>query len=132
MTSIDHLEKYLTQRNGERRGEKTDVYRINIHANGKRITLGSSGFLCKSWFKTSTHSANLPDWKCKAASLAKATVTEKIASSASVAKDPSRLAEPAAVDDDKSRPSMLRSSNQNTNRSGKFYGRKKKSPRLSE
>lgn len=80
------------------------------------ITFGSFGFFCKSWFKTSTHSANLPDWKCKAASLARATVTVKTPSSASVPEEASRLAVDDGDDDGKSRDSMARSSNRNTNR----------------
>lgn len=43
------------------RNKENYVRRISINANGKEMTLGSSSFFCKSWFKISTHSANLPD-----------------------------------------------------------------------
>lgn len=104
MANIDHFRS----RNEEREGKVIGSMQLK-----KRITLASSGFLSRSWFKISTHSANLPDWKCKAASLARATVSEKTTSSVSVVKEPSRLEEGAAADDDKSQPSMLRSSNRN-------------------
>lgn len=78
--------------------------RKNRKSESKRITLGSSGFLSRSWFKTSTHSANFPDWKCKAASLASAAATERTASS-SAAEGPSRFAA-ADDDEDESRASI--------------------------
>lgn len=70
-----------------------------------QITLGSSGFLRRSWFKTSTHSANFPDWKCNAASLESAAATERTASS-SAGEGPSRFAAADDDDEDKSRASI--------------------------
>lgn len=104
--------------------------------NGKEnsSTLGSSCFFCRSWFKTSAHSANLPDWKCNAASLASATATVKTPSSVSVPEEASRLAVDDGEDDGKSRDSMSRSSNRIANRYGRgFWGRKRwKALKLSE
>ena len=86
----------------------------------ERLTLGSCSFLSKSWFRTSTHSANLLDWKCKAASLASAAAADKTASS-SVPEDPSRFALAAAVDDDDEDKSRASISNGSTNRRLIFY-----------
>jgi len=104
---------------------RSDQYRGK---NGKEnsTTLGSSCFFCRSWFNTSTHSANLPDWKCNAASLASATATVKTPSSVSVPEEASRLAVDDGDDDDKSRDSMARSSNRIANRFGRgFWGRER-------
>lgn len=91
--------------------ETITVYYNKVQVRQQKFTLGSSGFFCKSWFKTSMHSENFPDWKCKAASLASAAATDRTASS-SFAEDPSRF---TAVDDDEdeSRASITGSINQN-------------------
>ena len=70
-------------------------------------TFGSLGIEKNLW----SNLANLLDSKCKAVSLASATVDVKTASLSSVTEEASRL----ATVDDESRPSMVRSRNQSTN-----------------